>query len=216
MIEKLNVSNLDYGYDDRLVLSGVSFTLDRAEALLVTGPNGAGKTTLLRCLARLLRPKSGMIAFEPALPEQDLKRFVGLLDHEPLVSEDLTIEENLLVFARLYHLPEPAGKVREVMGRAGLAAIGPRITRECSSGQIRRLAVARTVIHAPDVLLLDEPAVGLDEEGRSWLERILREHREGGGLAVIASHEPAAFEKIVTHCGVLDQGRFTARRSDGP
>ncbi len=177
---------------------------------LVAGANGAGKSTLLRCLAGLLRPRQGSIAFEPSLPERERKRAVGLLDHEPLVSEDLTLSDNLLVFARLFGLEDPMARVDALLGEAGLRDAASKPVRECSAGQVRRLALARTFLHEPRLWLLDEPFANLDDEGRAWLERCMDAHRNSGGLAVVASHEPRGLDRIVTRRARLEQGTLIA------
>jgi heme exporter protein A len=150
-------------YGEREALAGVSLTLEPGQTLGVFGPNGAGKTTLLRVLATLLRPHAGtatVLGGELPGGAWKVRGRVGYLAHEPLLYRDLGVRENLRFHARL-HRVAPA-RVDEVIEQVGLTRRAADPLRELSKGMVQRAAVARTVLHDPALLLLDEPRANLD------------------------------------------------------
>jgi heme exporter protein A len=167
----------------RRVFSSLDLELDDGGFLLVTGPNGAGKTTLLRVLAGLAAPSAGELEIAA-----DRSR-IGLLAHEPLVYRDLSPLENLELFGRLYRVPERRERIGMLLERYGLWDVRHERSGSFSRGMLQRLAVCRTLLHDPELLLLDEPFNALDGEGAELLEREL------GGLVgqrtfVVATHDP--------------------------
>jgi heme exporter protein A len=179
----------DYGV--RTALAGVSLELAPRETLLVLGPNGAGKTTLLRVLATLLRPSGGKVrVLGCELPSEawKLRGRVGYIGHEPLLYRDLTGRENLRFNARLHGLdPGPAEERIDVLLEAvGMERRANERVDGLSAGMRQRLAVARCVLHDPELLLLDEPDSHLDAEGRE----LVRELVGRGRTRVLVSHDP--------------------------
>jgi heme exporter protein A len=189
--EAIFLDGLRRDFGERTALAGVSLELSSRETLLVLGPNGAGKTTLLRVLATLLAPSGGSArVLGCSLPREGwkLRGRIGYLGHEPLLYRDLSGRENLRFHARLHGLPrDAAGQRIEVL----LEAVGmerranERIDR-LSAGMRQRLAIARCVLHDPELLLLDEPDSHLDAEGR----RLARELIGRGRTRVVVSHDP--------------------------
>jgi heme exporter protein A len=176
----------------RRVLRGVDLELETAGCLLVTGPNGSGKTTLLRILAGLTAPTRGTVDVEV-----DRGR-VGYLAHEPLVYRELTAFENLELFGRLYRVPERRERIGMLLERFGLwDARGERVGA-FSRGMTQRLALCRTLLHEPDLLVLDEPFAGLDESGAALLDREL-EGLAGSRTLVVATHDPDRLVAIATN-----------------
>ena len=188
----LRVRGLCKSIGGRTILAGVSFDLGGGELLVVTGPNGSGKTTLLRLLAGVSRPNAGTIELD-GLPVQrsrpHLRAALGYLAHDPFLYPDLTARENLAFWARVYGLPQPAARIEAALERWGLAAAADRPVRSFSRGMRQRLNLARTLLAEPRILLLDEPATGLDEAARQRLHQALAEHLAAGGAAVVASHD---------------------------
>jgi heme exporter protein A len=167
----------------RRVFSSLDLVLDGGGFLLVTGPNGAGKTTLLRVLAGLAAPSAGEL--EIAV---DRSR-IGFLAHEPLVYRELSPLENLELFGRLYRVPERRERIGMLLERYGLWDVRHERSGSFSRGMLQRLALCRTLLHDPELLLLDEPFNALDGEGAELLDREL------AGLAgqrtfVVATHDP--------------------------
>src|ERR671911_1531289 len=155
----ISASGLGRRFGDRRVLSGVDFGLERGGFLLITGPNGSGKTTLLRLLAGLLAPTEG------ALEIQAERRRTGFLGHEPLVYRELTALENLDLYGRLYRVPERREQTGMLLERFGLWEARNERARTYSQGMLQRLALCRTFLHEPALLLLDQPFAAPDDQG---------------------------------------------------
>ena len=183
---ELRALGRDYG--ERPALTGVSVRLEAGETLAVLGSNGAGKSTLLRVLATLLRPHAGSVqVLGAALPAEAwrVRGRIGYLGHEPLLYRDLSGRENLLFHARL-HGVAPA-RVDEVLAGVGLSARAHDPVRQLSRGTVQRLAVARAVLHEPELLLLDEPRAGLDPAASERLEPLVG--RGSGRTRVLVTHD---------------------------
>jgi ABC-type multidrug transport system ATPase subunit len=176
---------LEKRYGDRAVLRDVSLELERGGALVVTGPNGAGKSTLLRLIAGLAAPSRGSL--EVAVE----RRRVGFLGHEPLVYLELTALENLDLFGRLYRVPERRERIGMLLERFGLWDARHRRVSAYSRGMTQRLALCRTLLHAPELVVLDEPHAALDDEGLGLLGAELVSLVAGGDTTlVVATHDP--------------------------
>jgi heme ABC exporter ATP-binding subunit CcmA len=175
-------------YGERRVFAGIDLDLDADEFLLVTGRNGSGKTTLLRMLAGLTAPTAG----ELVLPD---RREIGFLAHEPLVYRELTPLENLTLFGRLYRVPERAERVGMLLERFGLWDARHERVSTFSRGMQQRLGLCRVLLHAPGLLLLDEPYNALDADGAALLDAVLAER---GRAVVVATHEPERVERLAT------------------
>ena len=171
----------------------VPLDLDVAEGdfLVVTGPNGSGKTTLLRVLAGLVAPSAGEL--ELGVDRSEL----GLLAHEPLVYRELTALENLELFGRLYRVPERRERIGMLLERYGLWDVRHERAASFSRGMAQRLALCRTLLHEPRLLLLDEPFNALDAEGVELLQRELGTLRAERTL-VVATHEPERLAPLAT------------------
>ncbi len=195
-------------------LFGVAFEARRGETVAVMGGNGAGKSTLLSILALAARPTRGTVSFDgrPASPGDPAERArIGLLSHQPLVYPDLTGRENLRLFAGLYGLPDPDRAVADVERRLGLEAfVADRPARVLSRGQLQRVSLARALVHSPSLLLLDEPAAGLDSAAVARIEECLAEHAARGGIAVMVTHEPELAARTASRAVMLRDGRVAA------
>jgi ABC-type multidrug transport system ATPase subunit len=165
------------------VLAGVDLDVARGDFLLVTGANGSGKTTLLRLVAGLIVPTSGELEVDT-----DRSR-VGFLGHEPLVYRELTALENLDLYGRLYRIPERRERIGMLLERFGLWAARNEPASSLSRGMLQRLALCRTLLHDPELLLLDEPFAALDADGAELLLDELSSRRPGRTI-VLSSHQP--------------------------
>jgi heme exporter protein A len=162
-VAALEVEGLTRHYGEREALGDVSLSLAAGQTLVVFGPNGAGKTTLLRVLATLLRPHAGSVrVLGSSLPEEAwaVRGRVGMLGHEPLLYRELTARENLRFHARLHGVGEE--RVRELLDAVAMGTRANEPLRTLSRGMVQRVAVARAVLHDPELLLLDEPHSNLD------------------------------------------------------
>jgi heme exporter protein A len=179
----IHARGLGRRYGEKRVLSGLDLDVTVGEFLLVTGPNGSGKTTLLRLLAGLIVPTAGELDVEI-----DRAR-VGFLGHDPLVYRELTPVENLDLYGRLYRIPERRERIGMLLERFGLWEVRREQTGALSRGMLQRLAICRTVLHEPELLLLDEPFSALDSDGAALLLDEL-ERRDVHHTVVLASHQP--------------------------
>jgi len=171
----------DYG--EKHVLRGLDFELERGGFLVVTGANGSGKTTLLRLCAGLAIPTGGSLEVEPE------RGAIGFLGHEPLVYRELTALENLDLYGRLYRVPERRERIGMLLERFGLWESRRERASKLSRGQLQRLALCRSLLHKPELLILDEPFSGLDEAGAELLDRELTGMRERRTI-LVATHDP--------------------------
>jgi ABC-type multidrug transport system ATPase subunit len=187
----IRARGLSRRFGEKRALAGVDLELERGGFLVVTGPNGAGKTTLLRLCAGLLVPTGGEL-------EVDVDRSaIGLLAHEPLVYRELTALENLDLYGRLYRIPERRERAGMLLERFGLWNARHERVDVFSRGMTQRLALCRTLLHGPELLLLDEPYAGLDAQGAELVDREL--HALGGSKTVVlATHAPARVEGLAS------------------
>ncbi len=160
----------------RVLFENISFALGAGEALVVAGPNGVGKSSLLRVAAGLLEAAAGEVMCEGR---------VALADEHPALDEALPLARALGFWAKI-----DTGDVGAAMAQTGLAPLAPVPVRMFSTGQRRRATLARTLAARADIWLLDEPGNGLDAGGVAMLERLIAAHRAGGGIAVVATHQP--------------------------
>jgi heme exporter protein A len=189
-VAALELQGLARFYGEREALSDVSLTLPAGQTLVVFGPNGAGKSTLLRVLATLLRPHRGSVSvLGGRLPREawSVRGRIGLLAHEPLLYRDLTARENLRLHARLHDVP--LARVDELLERVQLQQRRDDPLRTLSRGMVQRVAVARTVLHEPELLLLDEPRANLDPAAIELVDPLIG--AASRCTRVIASHDPA-------------------------
>ncbi len=175
-------------FGDKRVLQGIDLDVPEGEFLLVTGRNGAGKTTLLRLLAGLAAPTCGEL-------EVSVERGqIGYLTHEPLVYRELTALENLDLYGRLYRVPDRRERTGMLLERFGLWESRTERAGTYSRGMLQRLALCRTFLHDPVLLLLDEPFAALDDQGAD----LLQDELAGGRTVVVAAHDPARFATLAT------------------
>jgi heme exporter protein A len=192
-------------------LVDVTLSFASGEIASVVGPNGAGKTTLLGILSTLVKPSSGQILLgEEALPRA-ARRSIGYVGHEPGIYPDLSAKQNLRLFAVLYALPDAEARVASMLERVDLASVRHDLpARAFSRGMLQRLALARALLHDPEILLFDEPASALDPAGARWLGEELRREREAGRVVVLVTHDLDAAAQVSNHVVVLRRGRVVA------
>jgi heme ABC exporter ATP-binding subunit CcmA len=198
------------------VLRGVDLSIHAGERMALLGANGAGKTTLLRILAGLSRPASGHIRIDGLdLVQQtrEIRRKVGFVAHQPYLYDELTALENLLFFARMYAIDQPQVRATELLQRVGLQKKTRERASSLSRGQLQRLALARALLHSPQLLLLDEPDTGLDQEGLALLNELLQEHSAQGGTILFTTHDLQAALQQSDQVVMLHRGRLAYQRA---
>lgn len=213
----IRASRLVKAFGERRAIDGLSLDVPAGAFLSVFGPNGAGKTTLLRILATLSRPTSGSLSVlgTDALEEPERVRpRIGLISHKPMVYGDLTARENLEFFARLYGVPDPAGRAAELLRLVELDHRRNDVARALSRGMAQRLSIARALVNDPELILLDEPYSGLDPHAAKVLDSLIERVRPGRTL-VMVSHDPDKGLALCTHALVMASGRAVAFEEKG-
>jgi heme ABC exporter ATP-binding subunit CcmA len=196
-------------YGDFPALREVSFQAAAGSCLALLGRNGAGKTTLLRIVAGLARAGRGQVRILGGDPRaRGTRQRIGVLGHGISLYDELSAEENLELFARLYGLPGPALRARAWLERTGLERVRDARVREFSRGMRQRLAIGRAFLHEPAVLLLDEPFTALDDRAIALLQGLLREGLAQGRTVVLSTHQLREALDLATHVALLVRGRL--------
>ena len=214
----IEVKKLVKRFGMKPVLRGLDFTVQPGEFVALLGPNGAGKTTFLRILSSLSRPSLGDVKVAGYyLPKQaaQVRARLGVVSHMPLLYGDLTAEENLEFYARMYGIADYKPRITEVLDMVGLASRRRDLVRTFSRGMQQRLAIGRAVLHDPEVMLFDEPYTGLDQDASSMLDEVLRSVAAQGRTVVMTSHDLARAEDLATRFDVLSRGVIVASAARG-
>lgn len=199
-------------YGSTIALSGVDVSLAAGEITAIEGPNGSGKSTLLSLLSLLARPTRGSLTFgaHDPLRTPSLRGCVGLVAHAAMVYPDLSGDENLALTAALYGVSSEPAALSALRERFELGAFMQRPARTYSRGQLQRLSLARALVHAPRLLLLDEPSTGLDGRGVERLIEVMRAERARGAIVVLVTHDAPLAEAVADRRVRLRQGRVVA------
>ena len=197
-------------------LRSVSLQIREGECLTIFGRNGAGKSTFLKIVSSLIRWYKGTVrlfGIDLRDADESLRAKIGLVSHESLVYGDLTVLENLIFFARLYRLDHPRERAQAVIHEMGLDTKTHSVVRALSRGMRQRLSLGRAFLHAPRLLLLDEPFTGLDEQAGGLLDERIAAHRAGGGTTVMATHDAERGWRHADRIAVFDRGRVAYETS---
>lgn len=212
----IRFENIEKRYGGLYALRRVSLEIPASECAVFAGRNGSGKTTLLRVAARLVRASSGEVIYRNARGESsEMPVATGFVAHATMVYDELTAEENLLLFARLQGIAEPAARAESLLSEVGLLERRNSLVRTFSRGMRQRVAIARALLNQPSVLLLDEPATGLDPQGITWLANALRQMRDAGRTILMSLHGESEVSALATRAIRLDAGAVVADTSTG-
>ncbi|MGB6430059.1 MAG: heme ABC exporter ATP-binding protein CcmA [Candidatus Acidiferrales bacterium] len=206
---KIEFHNVEKRFGMRLALRGITLSIASGEFVALVGANGSGKTTLLRIAAQLMRPSAGTIrigADAATISPLAVRARCGLVSHATQLYDELTAEENLRFFARLYDLPNVGATCAAALDRVGLAPRSRDLVRTFSRGMRQRLSLARAMLCSPRLLLLDEPATGLDPAGQSWLGREAARLHSKGCTILMSTHGNNEVQSAVTRALRLDSG----------
>ncbi len=205
----VQIRGLSKRYDERWVLSDINLSIPTGSYLTLLGANGAGKSTLLHTLAMLNPATSGeLMLFGKSAnrPSPGLRARIGVIGHQPMLYRDLSVMENLVFFGKLYGVSRPAQRAAELLERVGLADRASSMVKTFSRGMIQRLSIARALMHAPDLMLADEPFSGLDVPSVQAVSELLRELHADGKTVILTNHDvrqslELAQRVVVLRCG---------------
>jgi heme exporter protein A len=207
----IEIHALTKAFGLRTVLRGVNLTVQAGEFVALLGPNGAGKSTLLRIVASLSAPTLGRVRVNGwDLPAQadEVRRALGVVSHQPLLYGDLTAEENLSFYGRLYGVANLPGRIAEVLTQVGLHKRRRDLVRSFSRGMVQRLSIARAILHSPEVLLFDEPHTGLDQEASAMLDEVLKTVAADGRTVLMISHDLPRSLTLAHRIAILANGKI--------
>lgn len=209
----IEVRKLIKRFGPKTVLRGLDFHVEAGEFVALLGPNGAGKTTFLRVLASLSSPSMGHVEIAGyRLPRQSaaVRRRLGVVLHQPLLYGDLTAEENLRFYGRMYSLDDLDSRIASTLELVGLSGRQRDLVRTFSRGMQQRLSIGRAVIHDPGVILFDEPYTGLDQDASAMLDEVLVKIAGQGKTIVMTSHDLARIADLASRFDVISRGVIAA------
>jgi heme exporter protein A len=209
----IEVRQLIKRFGPKTILRRVDFSVEAGEFVALLGPNGAGKTTFLRILSSLSRPTLGVVSISGyVLPDQAaaVRRKLGVVSHLPLLYGDLSAQENLEFYGRMYGVPHLPERISAVLDLVGLEPRRRDLVRTFSRGMQQRLAIGRAILHEPEVLLLDEPHTGLDQDACAMLDGVLSTVSTRGQTIVMTSHDLARAADLASRFDILTRGTIQA------
>lgn len=209
----IRTRNLTKRYGDHPAVNGVNLEIDSGEIYGFLGPNGAGKTTTIMMILGLLKPTAGEVSLfgrSSSRERVDLRSRIGVVTESQHLYNDMTAYEYLMFFADFYRVADKQGKVNEVLSRLGLYQVRNRLAGAFSKGMRQKLALARALVHDPDLLILDEPVSGLDPRGVKEIRDIILEENSKGKSLLISSHILSEIEKTCHRVGIINKGVMVA------
>ncbi|ACI19188.1 ABC transporter ATP-binding protein [Dictyoglomus thermophilum] len=205
-MEVITFSKVSKVIGKRIILKDVSFKVEKGSIFGLLGPNGAGKTTIIRIILGLFEPTSGKVEI---LGKEigKTKEKIGFILHKTGLYPKLSCIENILLYADIYKVHDRS-KIEFLLKEVGLWERKDDKVEIFSRGMQQKLALARALIHNPDLLILDEPTVGLDIETKIWFREYIKKLREEGKTILLSSHELTEVEKLCTHIGIIREGNL--------
>jgi len=211
----IETRGLAKSFGNHHALRGIDLILDAGKTLAVFGPNGAGKTTLIKILATIMNPSAGEV-FIGGLPLKDnaevIRSRIGIVSHQTFLYSNLTTYENLLFYCRMYGVNNPAERIRQMITLVDMKARLHNRVSTLSRGMQQRLSIARALLHRPDIVLLDEPETGLDQQAISMLWQTLKEDGDNKRSIIFTSHSLERGLNVCDDIVILDKGRVVHRQ----
>lgn len=208
--------NLTKVYGRRQAVSNVDLKVQNSEFLTIFGPNGAGKSTLIKTLSTIINPSSGKIKICGVDLEDDpifVRQKIGIISHDPLLYRDLTAQENLRFYAKLYRVGHPEERIVELLEKVELEHRKYDVVRTFSRGMLQRLSVARALLHQPEILFLDEPHTGLDPHATEILDALLEDLKEEGDHTfIMTTHHLEKGLALASSVAILVDGRLVMKK----
>lgn len=207
----IEIKKLTKQADNKLILRGVDLSIKKGETVAILGPNGAGKSTLLKVLATLIKPTSGLIKVNDMDLKKnhiEIKKIMGYLPHSSLLYDHYTPLENLVFFGNIYGVKNVEQRAIELVKEVGLSFFLNEPVKNFSRGMIQRIAIARAIVHEPEILLLDEPHTGLDQGAIGILNNVILSMKAKGTTTLMVTHDFKQAAEICDRIIIVKNGRI--------
>jgi heme exporter protein A len=207
----IEIKKLTKQADNKLILRGVDLSIKKGETVAILGPNGAGKSTLLKVLATLIKPTSGLIKVNDMDLKKnhiEIKKIMGYLPHSSLLYDHYTPLENLVFFGNIYGVKNVEQRAIELVKEVGLSFFLNEPVKNFSRGMIQRIAIARAIVHEPEILLLDEPHTGLDQGAIGILNNVILSMKAKGTTTLMVTHDFKQAAEICDRIIILKNGKI--------
>jgi ABC-type multidrug transport system ATPase subunit len=216
----ITIEGLTKDYGDVKAVDDLNLSITEAEVFGLLGPNGSGKTTTINCLTGLLKPTRGRIevgGFDIKTEGAKARGIIGVSPQETAICPYLTGKENVQLFGALYSVPKKSlyGRIDYVLEKVGLVDDAGRKVSKYSGGMKRRVSIAMALVTDPEIVLLDEPTVGMDPQSRRAVWDFIMELRDKGKTVVLTTHYMEEAEELCDRVGIIDHGRLIALGSPG-
>ncbi len=212
----VKVEGVTKSFSNQLALRGIDLEVRRGESVVLFGPNGAGKTTLIKVLATIMNPSSGRVLIDGLSLKnnaEEMRRRIGVVTHETFLYNNLTAYENLEFYSRMYDVPRRKERIHEVVAMVGMTSRLHDRVGTLSRGMQQRLSIARSLLHRPTIMLLDEPETGLDQETISMLWKALATEGERKRTVILTTHNLERGLELGERLLILDKGRIVYQGS---
>ncbi|NHC40040.1 heme ABC exporter ATP-binding protein CcmA [Bacillus sp. MM2020_1] len=207
----IEIKKLTKQADNKLILRGVDLSIKKGETVAILGPNGAGKSTLLKVLATLVKPTSGVIKINGMDLKKnhiEIKKIMGYLPHSSLLYDHYTPLENLIFFGNIYGVKNVEQQAVALVKEVGLSFFLNEPVKNFSRGMIQRIAIARAIVHDPEILLLDEPHTGLDQGAIVILNNVILSMKAKGTTTLMVTHDFKQAAEICDRIIIVKNGKI--------
>lgn len=207
----IQIDNLIKRVGDKVILRGISLKITKGETVGILGSNGAGKSTLLKVIATLLKPTSGEVVIDGYDLKKEplkIKAKLGYLPHASLLYDHFTPYENLKFFSKIYNLENSDERIHKLINDVGLKLFTHEPVRSFSRGMVQRIAIARSIIHDPEIILLDEPHTGLDQQAIGILNNVVNKMKERDVTTLMVTHDFPQAAKVCDRIIIVKNGRI--------
>ncbi len=212
----IEVKGLTKSYNNRLALRCVDLEVNQGESLVILGPNGAGKTTLIKILATIVKPTGGEITInglDHSRHAEEIRRRIGVVTHETFLYSNLTVQENLEFYNRMYNIPDPKEQIQEVVSLVGMTPQLHQRVSTLSRGMQQRISIARALLHQPSIMLLDEPETGLDQQALNILWQAVKGEGTENRTVILTTHNLERGLSLADRVVILSGGAVVYQQS---
>jgi heme exporter protein A len=208
-VNAINAEAISKTFGVHEALRGIDLAVNSGETVVILGPNGAGKTTLLKILATIMSPTSGsLVVYGQNVKDaaESIRRRIGVVSHQSFFYSSLTIYENLEFYARMYGIENRNDRIKQVIDMVGMTDRVHDRTNTLSRGMQQRISIARALLHNPDIVLLDEPETGLDQQAMSMLWKLLRDDKDKKRTVLVSTHNLERVLEVADRVIILRRG----------